>query len=211
VAVDRHWNLIAANAALLALTEGVDIDPTLLEQPVNVLRLGLHPRGLAPLIVNYAEWRGHFRDRLERQLAATQDEQLGALLLEISSYPGQDSSLRPEQSSLRPDEPSPRPEESSSHPREFHREVLGPLDMRAPDGGVLSFVGMFAAFDTPFEVTSSELAVELFFPADRATAETLQHLARRRGEHRGRRDLESVGSRRPVARRRGSSPGEFIS
>jgi hypothetical protein len=52
--------------------------------------------------------------------------------------------------------------------------------MLSPDGGVLSFVGMFAAFDTPFEVTSSELAVELFFPADRATAESLERMARER-------------------------------
>jgi transcriptional regulator with XRE-family HTH domain len=162
VAVDRHWNLIAANRALLALTEGVDIDPVLLEEPVNVLRLGLHPRGLAPLIVNYAEWRAHFRDRLERQLAATQDEHVGALLQEIAGYPGQ---------------------ESSSHPGQLQREVLGPLDMRAPGGGVLSFVGMFAAFDTPFEVTSSELAVELFFPADRATAEALERMAPARRGH----------------------------
>jgi hypothetical protein len=166
VAVDRHWNLIAANRALLALTEGADIDPALLGEPVNVLRLDLHPRGLAPLIANYAEWRAHFRERVERQLAATQDEQLGALLREISGYPLKESSSRSE--------------ESTSHPREFHREVLGPLDMWGPDGGVLSFVGMFAAFDTPFEVTSSELAVELFFPADRATADTLERMARAR-------------------------------
>jgi hypothetical protein len=32
---------------------------------------------------------------------------------------------------------------------------------------------MFASFDTPFEVTTSELAVELLFPADTATAEAL--------------------------------------
>jgi hypothetical protein len=42
-----------------------------------------------------------------------------------------------------------------------------------PDGGELSFFGMFATFDTPFEVTSSELAMELLFPADQATAVAL--------------------------------------
>jgi hypothetical protein len=51
--------------------------------------------------------------------------------------------------------------------------MLGPVRVRTPDGGELSFFGMFASFDTPFEVTTSELAVELLFPADRTTAETL--------------------------------------
>lgn len=57
-------------------------------------------------------------------------------------------------------------------------EMLGPVKVRAPDGGALSFFGMFASFDTPFEVTTSELAIELLFPADRATAETLHEQAR---------------------------------
>jgi hypothetical protein len=56
--------------------------------------------------------------------------------------------------------------------------MLGPVRVRTVDGGELSFFGMFASFDTPFEVTTSELAVELLFPADRATAETLHERAR---------------------------------
>jgi hypothetical protein len=49
--------------------------------------------------------------------------------------------------------------------------------VRAPGGGELSFFGMFAIFDTPFEVTASELALELIFPADTQTAEALRTLA----------------------------------
>jgi transcriptional regulator with XRE-family HTH domain len=52
VVVDRAWNFVAANASMSALTAGVDVDPALLEPPVNVLRVGLHPRGLAPLLLN---------------------------------------------------------------------------------------------------------------------------------------------------------------
>ena len=37
---------------------------------------------------------------------------------------------------------------------------------------------MFAGFDFPFEVTTSELAIELIFPADRTTAAALANLAR---------------------------------
>ena len=44
LAVDRHWTLIAANSAAGALLEGVE--PALLQPPVNVLRLSLHPEGL---------------------------------------------------------------------------------------------------------------------------------------------------------------------
>ena len=154
VVVDRAWNLVAANTAMRGLTEEVAIDPALLEPPVNIMRLGFHPRGLAPLIVNLGQWRAHFCQRLERQLAVTGDPDLAALLEEIAGYP------------IPGDEPDPAPDPEA-------REMLGPVRFRAPGGGELSFFGMFATFDTPFEVTTSELAMELLFPADQATAEAL--------------------------------------
>lgn len=154
VAVDRAWNMVAANPAMLALGEGVDIDPELLEPPINVIRIGLHPRGLGPLFVNLSHWHAHWLKRLESQLAATGDEQLAALIDEVSGYPVPDHEPAAEAA---PD------------------EILGPVRVRTPDGGELAFFGMFATFDTPFEVTASELAVELLFPADRATAEALHN------------------------------------
>jgi hypothetical protein len=54
--------------------------------------------------------------------------------------------------------------------------LLGPLKLAGPDGTVLSFLGMFATFDTPFEITTSELTVELLYPSDQATADTLRRL-----------------------------------
>jgi len=162
VAVDRAWNLVAANSVMFALTEVVDVEPSLLEPPINVLRVGLHPRGLAPLIANLTDWRAHFLERLERQLAITGDDQLAALIEEIAGYPV--------------------PESERAVAGIGRSEILGPLNVRAPDGGELSFFGMFATFDTPFEVTTSELAIELLFPADRATADTLNDLARNRRE-----------------------------
>jgi transcriptional regulator with XRE-family HTH domain len=158
VVVDRAWNFVAANSAMRALTEEVAIDPALLEPPVNIMRLGFHPRGLAPLIVNLGQWRAHFCERLERQLAVTGDPDLAALLEEVAGYP------------IPGDEPDPAPDPEA-------REMLGPVRFRAP-GGELSFFGMFATFDTPFEVTTSELAMELLFPADQATAEALVERAR---------------------------------
>jgi MmyB-like transcription regulator ligand binding domain len=85
-AVDRHWNLVATNAALAPMLAGV-ADRALLEPPVNVLRLSLHPEGLAPRIANLVEWRAHLLDRLRRQIAVTSDPVLADLLRELSTYP----------------------------------------------------------------------------------------------------------------------------
>ena len=164
IAVDRAWNMVAANSAMLALTEAVEIDPALLEPPINVMRVGLHPRGLGPLFINLGDWHAHWLRQLERQLMATGDEQLAALIDEVAGYPV----------------PEPDADAVSGLAA---GEMLGPVRVRTPDGGELAFFGMFASFDTPFEVTTSELAVELLFPADRATAKAL-------------RDRESSASRR---------------
>jgi hypothetical protein len=42
--------------------------PDLLEPPVNVLHLSLHPEGLAPMIRNLAEWRQHVLEHLRDQV-----------------------------------------------------------------------------------------------------------------------------------------------
>jgi transcriptional regulator with XRE-family HTH domain len=70
-ALDRHWCIAASNTALPELYTGVA--PELLEPPVNGLRLSLHPRGMAPRIVNLAEWRAHLLFRLRRQIEITAD------------------------------------------------------------------------------------------------------------------------------------------
>lgn len=152
VVFDRAWNIVATNAPMAELAASIDIDPALLDPPVNLLRAGLHPRGLAPLIVNLAEWRAHFLQRLTQQIAIGGDDDLRALMDEVAAYPvpeGEDGVAT----------------EAGSG------EMLGPVRLRPPSGGEWSFFGMFASFDTPFEVTTSELAIELLFPADRATAE----------------------------------------
>ena len=150
IVFDREWNVVTANEGMSALVEGVDVDPSLLEPPINVLRLGFHPRGLAPYIVNLAHWRSHFLARLAQQIAINADPSLSALLAELSGYPDGDGAA------------GAQPEMEAS-------DFLGPVRVRRPDGGEWSFFGMFAGFDTPFEVTTSELALELLFPADRDT------------------------------------------
>jgi transcriptional regulator with XRE-family HTH domain len=151
IVVDRGWNLVAANSGVLAVTQGIEIDPELLDPPLNAVRLSLHPGGLAPIIVNIGAWRTFFRERLERQLALTGDRQLAELIAELDGYADADGESGDQSLSEGP----------------------GPLKLRAEPHGELSFFGMFASFDAPFEVTTSELAIELLFPADGETARAL--------------------------------------
>jgi transcriptional regulator with XRE-family HTH domain len=154
LAVDRHWNLLAHNRAVTPFLAGVD--PSLLGPPANVLRLSLHPQGMAPRIVNLAQWRSHLLARLRQQVAASADRALAALLDELSALPGP------------ADAPSAAAEAQG---------VAVPLVVRSPDGGgVLSFISTTTVFGTPVDITLSELALETFFPADPATAQALRRL-----------------------------------
>jgi transcriptional regulator with XRE-family HTH domain len=146
VVVDRHWGLVAGNAAVALLTEGVAAE--LLEPPVNVLRLSLHPDGLAPRIANLGQWRAHVLGRLGRQAVATGDPALAALHEELAALPGGE-------------EPEPP-----------GAAIAVPLRVRA-GGEVLSFLSTMTTFDTAADVTVAELAIESFFPADRITSEVI--------------------------------------
>ncbi|MGW9332474.1 helix-turn-helix domain-containing protein [Bosea sp. NPDC055594] len=158
LAVDRHWTLLAANAAVAPLLAGVT-EAELLRPPVNVLRLSLHPGGLAPAIVNFAEWRSHLIARLRQQIRATADPALAELLAELLGYPTPDLPARKGKAG-----------EDSEPP------VVVPLQMRFGDK-ILSLISATTVFGTPVDVTLSELALETFFPADQATAEALRAIA----------------------------------
>lgn len=145
--VDQHWNLVDANQTVGMFLE--QADPALLEPPVNVLRISLHPAGMAPRITNLGEWRVHLLDRLRRQHAATGDDVLSDLYAELSALPGEDAS------------------------QETDDRVAVPLRFRHGDTE-LSFLSITAVFGTPLDVTVSELAIEAFYPADEQTAEFLR-------------------------------------
>src|SRR5262249_56132111 len=81
---DRRWELVSANKASMVLVEGVD--PDLLEPVCNVLRASLHPRGLAPRIINIAQWSAHVIDVVQRQIAVTGDDELQELERELIGY-----------------------------------------------------------------------------------------------------------------------------
>jgi transcriptional regulator with XRE-family HTH domain len=153
--VDRHWELLDANASVGLLLEGVD--PAQLAPPVNVLRLALHPDGVAPRIANLGEWRAHLLARLRRQVLATHDPQLTTLLDELRGYPC--------------DQPEPVVEMPGPG------EIVVPLRLRHGDGE-LRFMSIVSTFGTPLDITVQELSIEAFFPADAATAEALRGAGR---------------------------------
>ncbi|MGE3395800.1 MAG: helix-turn-helix domain-containing protein [Sphingomonas sp.] len=152
LAVDRHWTLIAHNAVVPTMLTGVA--PALLARPSNVLRLSLHPEGLAPRIANLGEWKRHLLERLAGQIAASADPVLEALREELKAYPAP--------------APKHRPEDMNS--------IVVPFELATP-AGTLSFFSTTTVFGTPVEVTLSEIAIEAFFPADRETAEALRAMA----------------------------------
>ncbi|MDH6680649.1 transcriptional regulator with XRE-family HTH domain [Rhodococcus sp. LBL1] len=146
VVVDRHWNLVDGNEAVALLTAGAA--DWLLEPPVNVLRLSLHPEGMAPRITNLAQWQAHVLHRLDHQADVTGDPELRRLRAELADYPG----------GVDPAQPGPA--------------LVVPLRIRAGDRE-LAFLSTTTVFGTPLDVAVSELAIESFFPADLATSEYL--------------------------------------
>jgi transcriptional regulator with XRE-family HTH domain len=155
LAVDRHWIMLAANRAVAHLIAGAE--PMLLRPPVNVLRLSLHPAGLASRIVNLAQWRAHVIARLRRQIDVTGDPVLLDLLDELRDYP--------------------IPRGAGRHDAEDESGMIAIPFRLATIDGVLSFFSTTTLFGTPVDITVSELAIEAFLPADTATAEVMRRVA----------------------------------
>ena len=152
LAVDRHWELIDSNTAASIFLEGAAAD--LLEPPVNVLRLALHPGGLGPRVVNLGEFRGRMLAGLRRQAEATGDPVLSDLYDELRGYPG--------------GQPVPEAGRAAG-------EIVMPMRIRHGPHE-LAFITTTTVFGRPLDVTVAELAIESFYPADEATAKILRGL-----------------------------------
>ncbi len=150
VVVNRWWEMVDANPAIAIFTNHVA--PGLLQPPVNVLRLSLHPDGMAPRIVNLSEWRAHLLARLHRQAQATGDKRLTDLHDELRAYPSGESGKPPRAT-----------------------DVVVPLRYRSDIDGKeeFSFISLTTILGTPMDVTVEELAIESFYPADDTTAAAL--------------------------------------
>ncbi|HVU92794.1 MAG TPA: helix-turn-helix domain-containing protein [Jatrophihabitans sp.] len=147
--INRWWELLDANAAVAMITAGCA--PHLLQPPVNVLRLSLHPDGMAPRIANLAQWRGHLLEQVRRRAEQTGDARLHELHAELLEYPGGIDTALPASN------------------------VVLPLELRH-ETGQLSFFSISAAVETAADVTVAELAIESFYPADEGTAQRLRAL-----------------------------------
>ncbi len=153
VVVDRQWDLVSANRPALAIISS-GVAPALLAPPVNALRLTLHPDGLAPRIVNLAEYRAHLLARLHRQVLLTATVELAALERELRGYPGGNAESAPHADAV--------------------SALFVPLVLRASATLELTFFSTVATFGTAVDITPAELMIESFFPADEATASALR-------------------------------------
>jgi transcriptional regulator with XRE-family HTH domain len=148
VVIDRTWHLVAANRSVPLLTAGAA--EWLLHPSVNVLRLSLHPEGVAPRIANLAQWRSHVLHRLAREAATTGDPGLAVLHRELAALPG-------------------------GFERGPVDGIAVPLRIRHDDDE-LAFLSTVTTFGTAVDITAAELSIEAFLPADRHTAAALRTL-----------------------------------
>ena len=155
-AINRHWTMIAANRAILNLMSGVD--PLLLTPPVNVIRVALHPAGLAPRIINLLDWRRMTIARLRQQIDATGDPVLVDLVEEVRDYPIPPGLSSSQLLAREPD------------------TIAVPLRL-ATVNGPLAFFSTTTVFAAPLDITLSELSIETFLPADASTATILRYIA----------------------------------
>lgn len=145
--LDDSWDIIDANHAIDALLAGCD--PLLLEPPINVIRLALHPLGLSARIRNLGQWRAHLIHQLRQRIRSTGgDHKLEALLAEVEGYPNRG-------------EPAGEPQGPV---------VLLELDS---DGGPLRFFSVASRIVGPADVTVDSLHLETFLPADASTRASL--------------------------------------
>lgn len=153
LALDRYWNIVATNRAVAPFLAGAPA--SLLQPPVNMVRLSLHPDGLAPRVINFGQIRSHLLHNIRRQASITGDAVLHQLLAEVSAYPA--------------------PADADDTAPSLADNVAMQLQLRSAHGD-LAFISTITVFGTPLDITLAELAIESFFPADAHTAAVLRAL-----------------------------------
>ena len=148
---DGGYQVVAANTGVQrVMLAGVAPDLR-----TNLMRAVLHPSGLAPRVVNFPAWRLYMLDRMQRQLSAWPSSPLGALYDEVSAYAVVRGAV------------------GGTGPLPTAGLVSQPFQVEC-DGTILSFITAVSTFNTPMDVTVSELAIETFLPADERTSDFLQ-------------------------------------
>lgn len=149
--LDADFDVVAANSAVDRML-GALVDPDLLDPPVNVVRVTLHPRGLARHLGNFGPWRAHLLRQVRAHAAAAPSESLHALLTEAEHFPVPRNAVRDDTRSGETDAGT------FALPMQLH---VGNHTLR--------LFSTIATFGTPLDVAASELAIETFLPADGAT------------------------------------------
>lgn len=147
--VDRHWNLVMANQAAGVFMHGVN--PAVLGPPINVLRVCLHPDGMAPRIRNLGAMAHHVLSNLHRQIDMLGDPDLLALADELHGYVAH----------------------LDVEPAHDDHGLAVSMELEWGDT-TLKFVNLIATFGSAVDATSTELMIETFLPADDATADALR-------------------------------------
>ena len=153
VAVDRHWNLLKANAGAVRLVEFL-VGPLAPDARINLADALVAPDVLRPYLMNWADVVRYFIRSVEADVAADGTGETGELLERLLNYKGVRSALKPD----------------------VLRATSGPvLPMRFHKGDVtLKLFTTIATLGTPQDITLQELRVESFFPMDHATAAILR-------------------------------------
>lgn len=148
---DGGYQVVAANTGVhRVMLAGVDADLS-----TNLMRAVLHPDGLAPRIVNFPAWRLYLLERMQRQLTSWPNSPLRALYDEVSSYAVERGAV------------------GGSGPLPDPQLVAQPFQVEC-EGTILSFVTTAGTFNTPLDVTVSELAIETFLPSNEHTVDLLR-------------------------------------
>ncbi|HIZ34508.1 MAG TPA: helix-turn-helix transcriptional regulator [Candidatus Ruania gallistercoris] len=144
--LDDYWDVVDTNAAVDRLLVGCA--PELLEPPVNVLRLSVHPGGLAARIENLEEWATHLHHQVASRAERTGDPRHHELAGELAAH-------------------------RVEHPP--NGGVDGPvLTMNlSVEGTLLRLFSTTARLTTVTDAALEGLHLETFLPADDATREFL--------------------------------------
>lgn len=163
VVVNRDYDVLMENRAFVGMTSLFGDREALWQAccpdgPPNLLRLTLHPRGARPFIRNFEEFAPLMLQRLYRETSIPGTETSAAFLAELRK--------------------------DGDFPRRWHEPdpaaTLAPVLPVTLEGGDvrLSLFSMISTFGTPYDVTTDEIRVETFFPADAGSAAMLRRLPR---------------------------------
>ncbi|MBU0915434.1 helix-turn-helix domain-containing protein [Aquabacterium parvum] len=174
IVLDRQWNTLLRNRAAEQLI-GLLGEPADVWQRVdpsgqkNILRLCFHPQGMRPLVRNWEQVAPHMLERLQREIvAAPMDLALRELHRDLWAM----AELRQaghEDLASTGGRPKPTGTQVCLSPTVNVELGVGDITLR--------LFSLLSTFGTAQDVTTDELRIETFFPADDFTATFFKKLA----------------------------------